>query len=373
MIANVLTASDEARPVEDWIEAPLLSEQDLAGSSWRFGDLEGQSFSPFLVLAPEGSVGNFFHEQIDHWQVFNGRLFFINKLGLPSIIFNVAQVRGDQIVSLAGRAIGGAVETVYVLNVTSHPEMRSPADTWQEQRRATFLREPGAAARRPNLVVVRANAASLHPQWFDGLDNRTRSWDLCVSWYGDEAPDASIPADYLVHAPKQPKFKPIFDLFYKGSPLWNYDRIWLPDDDLRCAGSDINLMFHLSRRYGLDLSQPSLRKSADCHINHPITAQQEGRDVRFAPFVEIMCPLFSKRSLEICIGSLKEAKSGYGLDHLWPSFLGRPATRIGIIDAVSIVHTRPIGASYDVSGAIAEQGALWKAYGFSYKPIDGVR
>jgi hypothetical protein len=45
---------------------------------------------------------------------------------------------------------------------------------------------------------------------------------------------------------------------------------------------------------------------------------------------------------------------------------------MGIIDAVGVVHTRPLGASYDVRSAIAEQAALWKAYGFNYARIPGV-
>jgi hypothetical protein len=66
-------------------------------------------------------------------------------------------------------------------------------------------------------------------------------------------------------------------------------------------------------------------------------------------------------------------RSGYGLDHLWPAMLGKPRTRIGIIDAVGVAHTRPIGATYDIRTAIYEQAAIHAAYGFVLRPIPGVR
>ena len=357
----------------DWVEAPPLTSEALSGSKWGFGNLDGQTLSPFLVLAPEGLIGNCLHGQLDSWQVLNNRLFFIGNNGLPSIIFNVARMENTKVSALAGRAVIGGVDAIYVLTSTDHPPHPVLATPPHVERRAKFLKQPAAEDRRPNLIVVRANANSLHPRWLEDVGLKTRSWDLCVSWYGNETPDLSVSPEYLSHAPNEKKFKPIYDLFYEGSPLWNYDRIWLPDDDLLVSGQDLNVMFHLSRKYGLDLAQPALRNIPGCHINHPITAQKPGSEVRMEPFVEIMCPLFSKRALEICIGSIKDAVSGYGLDHLWPSFLGRPATRMGIIDAVGIVHTRPIGASYDVRGAIGEQAAIWNSYGFTYAPIPGVR
>jgi hypothetical protein len=357
-------------PREGWVEAPPQTTEALSGTFWRLADLDGRVLAPFLVLSPEGLVGNVFSDQMECWQVVNGRLCLIDKGGLPAIVFNVAELANGRPVAFAGRAIIGGVDAVYALQRTTHPAaMVMPG----AERRATFLKQPASAGRRPNLIVLRSNSASLHPHWLEGVDDRTRSWDLCISSYENTPPDTSMVAEYLVHAPNQRKFKPIFDLFHDGSPLWGYDRIWLPDDDLLCSGRDINRMFHLSRKYGLDLSQPSLVNGPGSHINHPVTAQRPGGGVRLSPFVEIMCPLFSRRALEICIGSLKEAISGYGLDHLWPSFLGRSATRIGIIDAVAVAHTRPIGASYDVRSAIGEQAALWKAYGFKYAPIEGVR
>ncbi len=357
----------------DWHEAPLVDEQMLTGTFWSLSALQDKSLSPFLVLAPEGRVGNFFHPDLDMWQVVNGRLCFINARGLPTIIFNVVQTDQGRIETFAGRGVIDGLDAIYAIARTDHPVSKSSATGLSSGRRANFIKTPAKGPLRPNLVVVPANAQSLHPNWFSGVTDVSRNWDLCVGFYGPEQPIVESPHEYLAHLPGRRKFKLLSDLFYEGSPLWNYDRIWLPDDDLMASGSDLNQMFHLSRRYGLDLSQPALRQVPDCHINHPLTAQSMGSVVRYTPFVEIMCPLFSARALRLCIGSIKDSESGYGLDHLWPGFLGRPEARIGIIDAVGIVHTRPIGATYDVRGAIAEQSALWQAYGFQYVPVPGVK
>lgn len=65
-------------------------------------------------------------------------------------------------------------------------------------------------------------------------------------------------------------------------------------------------------------------------------------------------------------------ESGYGLDHLWPALLGNPRGGMGILDAIPVAHTRPIGATYDVNAALAEQAAVHKAYNHTMKRIAGV-
>jgi hypothetical protein len=376
LAANSLhTPAEEARPATriDWSDAPPLTHDMLSGTFWSLGDVNRGMFSRFMVLAPEGLVGNYFNPAVDLWHVMGGRLCLIDGEGLPSVIFDQAHIEDGSLMALAGRGVIGGVDTTYLLVPADHPQhplFSTPAGV---ERKATFLAQPQEGLRRPNLVVVPANSKSLHPRWFEKIDDASRNWDLCIGYYGAEAPEVSnSPYEYLAHLPKTKKFKIIYDLFHEGSPLWNYERIWLPDDDLLCDGEDINKMFHLSNKYTLDLAQPSLKAGPGSHPNHPLTVQKSNSVVRFENFVEIMCPVFSRRALQICIDSMKDVESGYGLDHLWPSFLGRPATRMGIIDAVGLVHTRPIGASYDVRSAIAEQASLWQSYGFTYAKIAGV-
>ncbi|WP_337266671.1 DUF707 domain-containing protein [Oryzifoliimicrobium ureilyticus] len=372
-----MLASMNANPIDELInglvEAPALRRETLDGSFWHLVSLNRGELSPFFVLAPESLIGNFFDPTVDCWQVVNGRLCFSDQNGIPSVVFNVANMDGDKPKVLAGRGRIGGVSDIYLLIAADHPAhpLFQPGAT--ANAGIQFLEQPSDGPRRPNLVVVPANSKSLHPHWFEGLQEDTRNWDLCVGYYGQEMPIVSSPFEYLVHLPKRKKFQLLSDLFFEASPLWNYDYIWLPDDDLLCNGIDVNRLFHLVRKFGLDLSQPSLVDGPNSFPNHPITLQRPASILRYEGFIEIMCPLFSQRALKICAGSMKDVESGYGLDHLWPSFLGRPFSRMGIIDAVAVAHTRPIGATYNVGAAIAEQAALFRSYDYTPLQFDGVR
>ncbi len=243
---------------------------------------------------------------------------------------------------------------------SAHPIHPTPPDAI---RRETFLRHLDAPL-RPNLVALRAGSASLHRHWWGGQPDAERNWDLCVSVYDGDPEAIGQGAEYLAHQPEQRKFQAIFDLLHPGSPLLSYDRVWMPDDDLLISLGDINRMFHLSRIHGLDLAQPALRPGPDCFISHPITERQPDSLLRYVGFVEIMCPLFSARALRICLPSLRDAWSGHGLDFLWPALLGGPRARIAIIDALTLIHTRPIGRSYDIGAARHEWESTPASYHF---------
>lgn len=357
---------------DQWHTAPPLSADMLEGTFWQLSDLEGRRLSPFVVLAPQGLVGNFNDPATDMWQVVNGSLCLIDINGLPSVIFTVARSEEGALVALAGRGTIGGVQAFYSLSVTNHPAHPLFATPSTVIRKANFLTRPQNGPLRPNLVVVPAGAQSLHPKWFEGITSMTRNWDLCIGYYGQETPQVASPYEYLAHIPATKKFRIIYDLMYEGSPLWDYEAIWFPDDDLLCDGNDVNRLFHVFRRHGLDLAQPSLRSGGGSYPNHPLTVQRPGSFLRYESFVEIMCPVFSSRALRICIDSMRDAESGYGLDHLWPSFLGRPRGRMAIIDAVAISHTRPIGATYNVKSAVDEQSVLFNAYWHRHTKVTGV-
>lgn len=369
---NMSILDTPAPQAAEWAVAPAVSEADLAGSFWQLTSLDIGLMSPFLVLAPEGRVGNFFSPSVDYWHVFQNHLCLVNNEGGVSVIFNAAQMTGGAISSLAGRGTINGTTGVFMLTRTEHPAHPVKATPAGVERRAHFLVAPDKP-QRPNLVVVPANAQTLHGHWLENLPDNKRSWDLCVGFYGTERPFLPAPAEYLAHLPQKRKFMLLADLFYEDSPLWDYERIWLPDDDLMVSGQDINLMFHLSRKHGLDLCQPAMSEGPGSHPNHPLTIRRPEGGVRHERFVEIMCPLFSKRALKICIGSFKDSVSGYGLDHLWPSFLGRPLERMAILDDIGVTHTRPIGATYNVGAAIGEQNATFRVYGYSFQPVPGVR
>jgi hypothetical protein len=348
-----------------WVVAPSLSEASLTGSFWSFGLLGGTRHTPFLVLAPDGLIGNYRHDNEDLWQVLDGRLAFMSRRGVPTTIFDAAQLRDGAVTALAGRALIPAQGIFHELRRCqahlAHPLHPTPPEA---PRQATFLHAI-PSPRRPNLVVLRAGPDSLHRQWPQNLPDAYRSWDLCISSYGPD--DAGVPdaAEYRTHQPDQRKFQALHDLFFEGSPLWAYDRVWFPDDDLMLRWGDINRLFHIARKFSLDLAQPSLLPVDGCYITHGITRQQPGSMLRYVDFVEIMCPVFSARALGVCLGSFRDSLSGFGLDHLWPALLGGARSRIAIIDATGVIHTRPVGQTYDVKAALAEEAALLAAYRLS--------
>jgi hypothetical protein len=356
-------------------DAPALSAAQLEGSFWRLFDINGRQLSPFMVLAPQGLLGNPGTGEIDLWQIVNGRLCLMasDGNGTPAVAFTL--VRRDEagrIITFAGQGTIDGVQAFYFLRATAHPEHPLYATPAAQPRRATFIKQPAPGARRPNLVIVPAGPASLHPDWFKSIADETRNWDLCIGWYDAQAPDADMPCEYLAHIPKTKKFRLLYNLLHEGSPLWDYEAVWLPDDDLLASGQGINLMFYLFRKFGMDLAQPSVLRVKGSFPNHAITIQRPDSDVRYEPFVEIMCPVFSRRALEICVGSMRDTESGYGLDHLWPALLGQPRTRMGIIDRVPVAHTRPVGASYDVQRAIDEQTAVLRTYNHTMRKMAGV-
>lgn len=355
-------------------ETPALSAAQLKGSFWRLFDLNGRQLSPFTVLAPQGLLGNPGTETVDQWQLVNGQLCLLTAVGgTPAVVFTLAR-RDDagRIICFAGQGAIDDIQAFYFLRAAGHPEHPLFATPSTQNRRAVFIKQQTPGARRPNLVIVPAGQSSLHPQWLEGLGDRTRNWDLCVGWYGAETPDADMPCEYLAHTPKTKKFRLLYDLLHDDSPLWDYEAVWLPDDDLLASGSGINTMFHMFRKFGMDLAQPALLAGEGCYPNHEITIQRPDSDVRHVPFVEIMCPLFSRRALKVCVGTMRDTESGYGLDHLWPALLGHPRGRMGIIDATPVVHTRPMAHSYDVWQAMSEQKAVLASYNHTRRQMDGV-
>lgn len=215
--------------------------------------------------------------------------------------------------------------------------------------------------RRKNLVVLRAGRGSLHPSWEKNISDRDRNWDLCLSWYGDETSFADrTPSEYAV-LQRGPKWQGLHQLCYGGSVLFEYDQVAFPDDDLMMTWRDINRMFAIAAEKKLDLSQPSL--TSERYISHPITRQQPGNLLRFTNFVEIMTPIFSRAALKRCAGTFYLGHSGWGLDVIWPTVLGGHRHRIGIIDAVGVHHTRPLGLNYDRDAALEDYAHICRAYG----------
>jgi hypothetical protein len=196
---------------------------------------------------------------------------------------------------------------------------------------------------RKNLVIVRAGDTSLHPGWLKGLSSKERSWDLVVSYFGDDPQRYRDDECERVDS-KGPKWPALYELIRNNfEAISRYDVVWLPDDDLECRGADINRMFELFQDEQLQLAQPSL--THDSYFSFPATLHNPLFRMRRTSFVEVMAPCFSRDALQVLLPTFNTNLSGWGIDFLWPTLLPQARDGIAILDSIQIRHTRPIGAA----------------------------
>ena len=194
---------------------------------------------------------------------------------------------------------------------------------------------------RENLVLLRVGPNSLHEKWLD--DDGSRNWDLYLSPYVSLAPQG---IDCMVgDVVSGPKWSGIREVLHTWSGWRDYDRIWLPDDDILTSQNVINQMFDVAHGVGLDLFAPAL--DATSYYAHFDMLQNRSFFGRWVGFVEIMVPGFSRTALETLLPTLDLSETGWGLglDSVWPKLLNY--RNVGVIDALTVTHTRPIGQRRD--------------------------
>ena len=200
------------------------------------------------------------------------------------------------------------------------------------------------------LVVVRAGDTSLHPSWTDA--SLPRAFDLVVSYYGRD-PDRYRDAPFRRIDDEGQKFIGLQRLFERETFWRDYDWVWLPDDDLAVEPSGIERLFAMVEALGFDLAQPALDWHS--HYSFGITLRSPSFSVRCTDMVEIMAPCFSRAFLERCLPTFDENLTGWGLSFVWPQLLGTGLRRCGILDDVTVTHTRAVGGpTYD---ALRAEGA----------------
>lgn len=159
-----------------------------------------------------------------------------------------------------------------------------------------------------------------------------RIFDIVLYVYNGELIDSQ--ADYQI---KKEGFK--FQNFYEFSKETNiehYNAIWIVDDDIQMSTKDINEMFTIFDDNELWLGQPSYIPGSS--TGWDISIHDEKYHLRFTNFVENGVALFSRYALKSCLPTMKDIKSGWGADFIWPSILDFPETKIAIIDKVQCYH-----------------------------------
>jgi hypothetical protein len=143
----------------------------------------------------------------------------------------------------------------------------------------------------------------------------------------------------------------------------NYDRVWMPDDDIRTNQSVINKMFETAEGLGLELFAPALDETS--HFAHFSTMRNANFFGRWVGFVEIMAPGFATAALDRVRSTLdlSETGWGWGLDSVWPKLLGY--RNVAVIDGTAVTHTRPVGEMRDAelrARVLAESDHLFERY-----------
>ncbi|MBP0574533.1 hypothetical protein J8J27_27890, partial [Mycobacterium tuberculosis] len=67
--------------------------------------------------------------------------------------------------------------------------------------------------------------------------------------------------------------------------------------------------------------------------------------VRYATAIEIMVPCLSTALLAKVLPLFAGSRSGFGLDAIWTRQMGSNRFRAGILDTVTVRHTRPVGGA----------------------------
>jgi hypothetical protein len=214
-------------------------------------------------------------------------------------------------------------------------------------------------ARRPHLVFCRVGERSIHREWIG--DPATRSYDVWLDCYCDPERWRGEPAKVTDgrDTTKWPRLAAL--LAQDPGAFEGYETVWVPDDDISIDAAAVERFFAIFAREGLALGAPGL--DARSYWSHELTLATRSFDVRLTNFIEVMAPAFSREGLRLCGPAFASTRIGWGLDWAWSGLLASRPGAIGIVDATPMMHTRPVGGSYDLAEAGAEQDRIAARYG----------
>lgn len=351
----------------------LFSEDYLKNNAWRMSRADGFVAAPAMRFRDRGIVGGFISKWERAWELRDRRVLLQDISGVTTTCLEVTEEDETGVRELRGFSrVAKTIE--HVLTRVDMPSLDPTVPGNAEDAASIGIVRNAKKGRRPNLVILRAGNSSLHREWPRYLTDEDRNWDLCISWYGADLPDDLGESEYFFHQSRDHKFSAIANLLIHQPALLEYENFWFPDDDLETSWRDINRLFNIFRRTVLDLGQPALSRNSNSYVNHEVTGQSTEHHLRYCDFVELMCPLFSRELLQICIPAFRGTTWAFCLDHVWGGLQGRVPGRTAIIDDVVVTHTRPMGFNYDPGQAMEEGNMLASLYGIegSYAMHGGI-
>lgn len=197
------------------------------------------------------------------------------------------------------------------------------------------------------LVIVRAGASSLHPGWLK--PKRDRHFDLLISEYEESPLTPDSEGVWRLRLPGKKVEGWRSTLAREWERISTYDSVAFIDDDIAVTADQITRCFELGEGHGLSIWQPALAWNS--YFSYAGFLQNPFCQVRFVNFIEMMCPFFSISALTQ-VSQLFSYGMEAGVDLVWCSALRLGQPPCGIVDAVSVTHTRPVASLKEMNGFV---------------------
>jgi hypothetical protein len=172
-----------------------------------------------------------------------------------------------------------------------------------------------------------------------GLE-RARLWDLAVNRFAPSDESLDYGAEYVIHGGVSKLSSVKATVLAHPGIFDDYHAVLLLDDDIGIDHDAVETFFWLMSRYQLDLAHPSLSEGSQSPCV-PMLHQRESV-LRFTNTVDVRAPAFSRAGLATCIDSFDQSISGEGLGSVWAHLLRDRPHCVGVVDAVTVSHLRPI-------------------------------
>ena len=164
------------------------------------------------------------------------------------------------------------------------------------------------------------------------LEDSNRNYDVVFYYY--KKPSENYDIEYSKYK-KGFKFENFTDYASKND-ISEYKAVWVVDDDIQINTKDINKMFEIFTKYGLDLGSPSFSKDSYTYWID-ILGNKKNNILHYTNFVEVNTPIFSQKGLNTCLSTFNNSKTAWGVDYIWSKLLN--FENIGVIDEVEVYNS----------------------------------